>query len=66
MHLWAMRFEGKHKEFKSAARGTSFKNILKTLAQHHQRLMSYNLSYNSVFASVKVTTGSGTADAMHI
>ena len=54
-----MRFEGKHKVFKNAAHGTSFKNILKTLTQHHQRLMAYNLHYNSLFATVTVSTGSG-------
>ena len=59
VHLWAMRFEGKHKQFKNRARGTSFKNILKTLAEHHQRLMSYNLNFNALFASVTVSTGSG-------
>lgn len=59
VNLWALRFEGKHKQFKHAARGTSFKNILKTLAQHHQRLMCYNLCYNKLFASVSISTGSG-------
>ena len=52
-----MRFEGKHKEFKTAARGNCFKNILKTLALHHQR-KAYNLSFNDQFASVSLSTGS--------
>ena len=54
-----MRFEGKHRFFKNAARRSSFKNILKSLAEHHQRLMAYNLYYNSSFASVSVSIGSG-------
>ena len=59
VHLWAMRFEGKHKVFKTASRGTSFKNILKTLTEHHQRLMAHAMYYNSEFATVTVSTGSG-------
>lgn len=60
VRLWSMRFEGKHKLFKAAARGTSFKNILKTLTHHHQRLMAYNLHFDGTFASVTTTTGTGT------
>ena len=60
MHLWSMRFESKHKEFKNAARRTSFKNVLKTLAHHHQRMLAYQLHYDSGFADVnKISTGSG-------
>jgi hypothetical protein len=54
-----MRYEGKHKEFKNAAKGTSFKNILKTLSHHHQRLMAYNLHFNSLFAAIDISTTSG-------
>ena len=54
-----MRYEGKHKEFKNAAKGTSFKNIVKTLSHHHQRLMAYNLHFNSLFAAVDISTASG-------
>lgn len=54
-----MRFEGKHKEFKRVARTSSFKIILKTLSDHHQRLMAYNLYYNSLLGAVKVSTGAG-------
>ena len=57
VHLWSMRFEGKHKQFKSAARCSSLRNILKTLSQHHQRLLAYNLQCNSGYASVTVSTG---------
>ena len=58
VNLWSMRFEGKHKEFKYAAKGSSFKNILKTLSHHHQLLMAYNLHYTPI-AEVKVTIGYG-------
>ena len=61
VRLWSMRFEGKHKLFKAAARGTSFKNILKTLTLHHQRLVTYNLHFDGSFASVTTTTGTGIA-----
>ena len=60
IRLWSMRFEGKHKLFKAAARGASFKNILKTFTQHHQRLMANNLHFDDTFASVTTTTGTGT------
>ena len=53
-----MRFEGKHKGFKNVAKQSPFKNILKTLCHHHQRLMAYNLSSTS-FATIKISTGSG-------
>ena len=59
VRVWSMRFEGKHKQFKTAARGTSFKNILKTLSEHHQRLVAFNLHYDDWFASVTVSTGPG-------
>ena len=60
VNLWSMRFESKHKEFKNAARRTSFKNILKTLTHHHQRMQAYRLHYDSGFAAVtKVSTGCG-------
>lgn len=54
-----MRFEGKHKQFKNAARATSFKNILKTLTVHHQRLMAFTLHFDSLFESVTVSSGAG-------
>lgn len=38
----------------NSARGTSFKNILKSLAERHQQLMAYTLHYNTSFASVTV------------
>ena len=46
VHLWCMRFEGKHKQFKQVAKTNTFKNITKTLAKHHQRLLAYDLHCN--------------------
>jgi hypothetical protein len=54
-----MRFEGKHKEFKEAAKGKGFRNILKTLSEHHQRLMAFEQHYNPSFGTVTMTTGTG-------
>lgn len=54
-----MRFEGKHKLFKNVAKRTSFKNIMKTLTEHHQRLLAFNLHYDNQFAAVTVSTGTG-------
>jgi len=65
VHLWRMRFEGKHKQFKQVAKTTSFKNITKTLAKH-QRLLAYDLHCNTNFAAVTVTTGTGTITFMKI
>lgn len=56
--LWSMRFEGKHKVLKSFARTTSFKNILKTLSEHHQRLAAYNLC-SGACTSLRINTSSG-------
>jgi len=47
------QFEEKHKEFKVAARSTSFKNILET-SQHHQCLLAYRLHCKRTFASATV------------
>ena len=59
VNLWSMRFEAKHKEFKNVAKRGAFKNILKTLCYHHQRLKAYYLHYDNKFATVTVSTGSG-------
>ena len=53
-----MRFEGKHKVLKSAARSTSYKNILKTLAEHHQRLAAYTI-YSGGCTSLQIEIGPG-------
>lgn len=65
MHLCALRFKGKHKEFKNVARGSPFKNILLTLSHHHQHLLAYNLHFNNEFAEVTVSTGSGKSPVMY-
>lgn len=45
VHLWTMRFEGKHKVFKKIVRDThNYKNVLKTLAERHQDMMAFYLS----------------------
>ncbi|XP_044194551.1 uncharacterized protein LOC122971866 isoform X1 [Thunnus albacares] len=45
VHLWTMRFEGKHRFFKRVIHDTqNFKNVLKTLATRHQHMMAYHLS----------------------
>lgn len=50
VHLWTMRFEGKHRFFKRIVHDTlNFKNVLKTLATRHQHMMAYYLSAPSFF-----------------
>lgn len=45
VHLWTMRFEGKHKVFKAVARCShNYKNVLKTMAERHQNMMAFYLS----------------------
>ena len=57
--LWCMRFEARHKEFKDLCRRTSFKNLCKTLTEHHQRRLSYNLHCNNLFSKGHIDTGTG-------
>ena len=46
---WCMRFEGKHNYFKDLAhRVKCFKNIPKSLASRHQRLVCYQFASNNV------------------
>ena len=52
-----MHFEGKHKQFKNAAQRTSYRNILKTVTEYHQRLMAFNIGYDDKFASINFTAG---------
>lgn len=59
IHVWSMRFEGKHKQFKHAARGSNFRNILKSLTEHHQRQLAFSLHYDQSFASAEVLKGPG-------
>jgi len=57
VHLWTMRFEGKHKVFKKIVHDThNFKNILKTLANRHQNMMAFYLSTPSFFKPPVQTT----------
>ncbi|KAK0148422.1 hypothetical protein N1851_011247 [Merluccius polli] len=45
VHLWTMRFEGKHKIFKKIVHDTNnYKNVLKTLSERHQSMMAFYLS----------------------
>lgn len=45
VHLWTMRFEGKHRVFQKVVRDThNYKNVLKTLAERHQNMMAFYLS----------------------
>ena len=49
VHLWTMRFEGKHKVFKKIVCDTHNKNVLKTLAERHQNMMAFYLSSQRFF-----------------
>lgn len=50
VHLWTMRFEGKHRFFKRVVHDTqNFKNVLKTLADRHQYMVAYHLSTSAFF-----------------
>lgn len=64
---WCMRFEAKHNYFKSLAqRVKCFKNIAKTLASRHQRLMCYYLSNPLSSVIIKGTkTSKGTLMQLH-
>lgn len=48
--MWTMRFEGKHKFFKTVIHETqNFKNVPLTLARRHQKMMAYHLDCASFF-----------------
>lgn len=50
VHLWTMRFEGKHKVFKKIIHDThNYKNVLKMLAERHQSMMAFYLSSSKFF-----------------
>ncbi|KAF7641019.1 hypothetical protein LDENG_00299320, partial [Lucifuga dentata] len=50
VHLWTMRFEGKHRFFKRVVHDTqNFKNVLKTVATRYQHMVAYHLSAPLVF-----------------
>jgi hypothetical protein len=54
---WSMRFEGKHREFKQLCRKTSFKNLLKTLVNHHQCRIAYLMQQSVAFAELQCKVG---------
>ena len=58
--IWCMRFEAKHKEFKQVCHRTSFKNIFKTLVEHHQMRLAFNLS-SDLFIQVHIDASAGKA-----
>ena len=48
--VWTMRFEGKHSFFKKVVHETrNFKNLQKTLAVRHQKMMAFHLDSSSFF-----------------
>ena len=50
VHVWTMRFEGKHRFFKKVVHDTlNFKNVLKTMATRHQHMIAYHLSSAAFF-----------------
>lgn len=50
LDFWTIRFEAKHSFFKKVVRDVNnFKNILFTLASHHQLLLAYYLKSSSIF-----------------
>ena len=45
IYLWCMQYEAKHNYFKHLACVLgNFKNIARTLAEHHQQYMCYQMS----------------------
>ena len=57
VHVWTMRFEGKHHFFKSVVHDAqNFKNVLKTLAIRHQNMMAFHLGSPSFFKSKTQTS----------
>ena len=57
--MWTMRYEAKHRYFKRwCSIMGNFKNIAKTLANHHQKYLCYLLSTNS-FLSPTTSIGPG-------
>lgn len=61
VRCWCMRFEGKHNYFKDFAhRVKCYKNISKSLANHHQNMMCYyfgTTTPSSLFDSTGVGAG---------
>lgn len=62
IHLWTMRFEGKHRFFKRVVHDTqNFKNVLKTLADRHQYMVAYHLSASGFFKPHQQTSNVSSA-----
>ncbi len=52
--MWCMRYEAKHSYFKHLACVLgNFNNIAKTLAEHHQQYMCYQMSEPSTYLRIK-------------
>lgn len=55
-----MRYEAKHRYFKNLAKKSwNFKNMAKTLAMRHQRLMCYYMNSGSSYLEDVVSIGTG-------
>ena len=60
MRYWCMRYESKHSYFKDLAQKTKcFKNIPKSLAERHQRLVCYHFHQSKALVK-EIETGKGT------
>ena len=56
VHLWCMRFEGKHNYFKDLAhRIKCFKNVLKTMSEHYQYTVCYEMNSMKAFEKYVIT-----------
>ena len=59
MRYWCMRYEAKHSYFKDLAQKTKcFKNIPKSLAERHQRLVCYHFHQSKALVK-EIETGKG-------
>ena len=55
-HVWTLRFESKHREFKTDVRNfTNFKNIIQTLADKHQLKQSASPAISESFVESKTS-----------
>lgn len=50
VHVWTMRFEGKHTFFKETIKNArNFRNVALTMAEKHQKMIAFHLGVNSFF-----------------
>lgn len=57
VNFWCMRYEAKHNYFKSLAqRVKNFRNIAKTLSNHHQRLICLYINSEKMLGLQKEDT----------